>query len=182
MQTVFRPTRLVFAGVGIAMVLNGSVAPAARATEPQVGSIASPAPVVPASPVVPALDAVEFERAPDGLFYVTGLVNGQSIRFLVDTGASVVMLTREDAATVGLKLDRAEFQSHVRTANGASAMAWTRLQNIDIAGHQLSQIDAAVPQDGLPVSLLGQNLLRKLGVVTIDGDRLRVHNRAAKAS
>ncbi len=176
MQTVFRPTRLVFAGIGISMVLTGSVAPAARAIEPQAVSVEAPV------AQVPALDAVEFERAPDGLFYVTGLVNGQTIRFLVDTGASVVMLTREDAAAVGLKLDRNEFQSHVRTANGASAMAWTRLRDIDIAGHRLSQIDAAVPRDGLPVSLLGQNLLRKLGVVTIDGDRLRVHNRAISTS
>lgn len=173
MQTVFRPTRLVLAGIGIAMVFNGSVAPAARAMDPQVRSTEVPA------PALPGLDAVEFERAPDGLFYVNGLVNGQSIRFLVDTGASVVMLTRADAAAVGLKLDRTEFQSQVRTANGASAMAWTRLRKVDIAGHQLSQIDAAVPQDGLPVSLLGQNLLRELGVVTIDGDHLRVHNRAA---
>lgn len=158
------------------MMLTGSVAPAARITEPQVAPMASPV------ADVPLLDAVEFDRAPDGLFYVTGLVNGQSIRFLVDTGASVVMLTRADAAAVGVKLDRDEFQSHVRTANGASAMAWTRLRDIDIAGHRLSQIDAAVPQDGLPVSLLGQNLLRKLGVVTIDGDRLRVHNRAASTA
>ena len=170
MRTVFLPTWLIPVGIGISMGLTGTVAPAARA---------------PGLQIVPAVEgaledtpAVEFERAPDGLFYVTGLVNGHSIRFLVDTGASVVTLTRKDAETVGLDLQHSAFQSRVRTANGASSMAWAMLQDIDIAGHRLSRIDAAVPQNGLPVSLLGQNLLRKLGVVTIDGDRLRVHTRA----
>lgn len=172
MQTVFIPTRLFPIGAGIAIAFSGSVAPAARSlNQPTIAVI----------PAIPSDTAAEFDRAPDGLFYVTGLVNGHSIRFLVDTGASVVMLTRNDATTIGLDPRRGEFQSHVRTANGASAMAWTTLQDVDIAGHRLSKIDAAVPQAGLPVSLLGQNLLRKLGVVTIDGDRLRVHNRPAAA-
>jgi len=173
MQTVFSSTRLVLVGVAISMVLTGAVAPAARIDDPQAE------PVARAAPDMPAIEAVEFARAPDGLFYVTGRVNGHNVRFLVDTGASVVMLTREDAAAVGVDLKHGGFQSRVRTANGASAMAWTTLQDIDIAGHRLSRIDAAVPQNGLPVSLLGQNLLRKLGVVTIDGDRLRVHTRNA---
>ena len=173
MQTVLSPTRLFLAGIGIAMMLTGAVAPAARTSEPSVAQLEADA------PVGPAITAAEFERAPDGLFYVTGLVNGHTIRFLVDTGASVVMLTREDAAAVGVDLKRGGFQSRVRTANGASAMAWTTLQDVDVAGHRLSQIDAAVPQNGLPVSLLGQNLLRKLGIVTIDGDRMRVAKRTA---
>lgn len=125
------------------------------------------------------LPSTEFIRSPDGLFYVTGRVNGHAIRFLVDTGASVVMLTRADADNIGLDLHQGAFQSSVRTANGTSAMAWTKLREVSIAGRDVGDIDAAVPKAGLPVSLLGQNLLSKLGAVTIDGDRLRVHGRAA---
>lgn len=176
MQTVFSPARLVLASIGVAMVLSGSVAPAARITpERQIQTTTS-------APAVPSLRAVEYERASDGLFYVTGLVNGHTVRFLVDTGASVVMLTRKDAAAVGVDIKRGAFQSRVRTANGASSMAWTTLPHIDVAGHRLSDIDAAVPQNGLPVSLLGQNVLRQLGPVTIDGDRLRVHDRTFSES
>lgn len=172
MQSAFHPTRLLLIGIGMAMVLSGSVAPAAR---------------TPDAPPVRTDDAAgsavaEYERAADGLFYVTGRINGHDIRFLVDTGASVVTLTREDAATIGVDPQREAFRSPVRTANGAATMAWTTLPTIDIAGHRVSGIDAAVPRAGLPVSLLGQNLLRKLGMVTIDGDRLRVHSRALTLS
>lgn len=170
MQIVLSSMRLVLVGIGISMVMTGAVAPAARTVGFHRTAVGGS---------MPPIETVEFERAPDGLFYVSGLVNGHTVRFLVDTGASVVMLTRADALAVGLDLKNGAFQSRVRTANGASAMAWTTLQDINIAGRQLSRIDAAVPQNGLPVSLLGQNLLRKLGVLTIDGDYLRVHNRVA---
>ncbi len=173
MRSVLLPTRLFLGGMGVSLVLSGSVAPAALTqAAPSVSAEA-------ASPTMPSADPdarpVEFRRAPDGLFYMTGRVNGRSIRFLVDTGASVVMLTREDAAALNVVPAPDALRSRLRTANGASAMAWTTLRNIDVAGRRVAKIDAAVPESGLPVSLLGQNLLRELGIVTIEGDSLRVH-------
>lgn len=171
MQTVLSPVRLILMGIVVAITLTGSVAPAARVSDLPQARL----PVHPADS--PVINAVEYERAPDGLFYVTGLVNGHSIRFLVDTGASVVMLTREDASAIGLDIEQESFRSQVRTASGASSMAWATLRHVDVAGHRLSRIDAAVPQGGLPVSLLGQNVLRQLGALTIDGDQLRIQDR-----
>ncbi|HWW65435.1 MAG TPA: TIGR02281 family clan AA aspartic protease [Sphingomonadaceae bacterium] len=118
--------------------------------------------------------ASEFTRAADGLFYIQATVNGEPVRFLVDTGASVVVLTPEDARRVGARLDEDRYSAHVETVGGKAAMAWTTLDHVTVAGRKVHQLRAAVVRDGLGVSLLGQNMLSKLASVTIEGDRLRL--------
>ena len=136
--------------------------------------VSAKAAIVPAPAVVaPGSDAREFPRAADGLFYVTANVNGQPVRFLVDTGASVVVLSPHDAARTGLA-DQARYTAHIDTANGSAPMAWTTIERVEIGGRQVSGLRAAVVQQGLSVSLLGQNALAKLGPVTMEGDRLRL--------
>ncbi len=117
--------------------------------------------------------ATSFARAGDGLFYVTGRVNGADIRFLVDTGANVVVLTRADAARAGVS--PAAFQAKVQTANGPAPMAWTKLDQLSIAGRDVRGVDAGITHTGLGVSLLGQNVLSRLGSVTLTNDSLVVH-------
>lgn len=120
----------------------------------------------------PALGGpMELWRAEDGLFYVSGLVNGQSIRFLVDTGASMIVLTPEDARRVGAA--QADNDAIVtETANGTSRMTRVTLASMQVGGTGASAVPAAVAQDGLKVSLLGQNWLSHLDSVRIDGDRM----------
>ena len=102
---------------------------------------------------------VEFKRANDGLFYVTGNVNGVPVRFVVDTGASVVVLTQRDAERVGISKDSGSHQAHIQTAGGSSAMRWAKLKEVTVAGQRVEKLDAAIVRDGLKVSLLGQNYL-----------------------
>jgi len=116
----------------------------------------------------------EFTRAADGLFYIDALVNGEPIRFLVDTGASVVVLTPADARRAGVQLEDRHYNAHVETVGGKTAMAWTTLDHVTVAGRKVRQLRAAVVQNGLGVSLLGQNMLSKLASVTIEGDNLRL--------
>lgn len=118
--------------------------------------------------------ASEFTRAADGLFYVEAMVNGEPVRFLVDTGASVVVLTPADARRVGVRLDEGHYNAHVETVGGKTAMAWTTLDHVTVAGRKVRQLRAAVVRDGLGVSLLGQNMLSQLASVTIEGDNLRL--------
>ena len=122
---------------------------------------------------IPGHEAREFPRAPDGLFYVTAAINGQPVRFLVDTGASVIVLSARDAARTGLA-GQAKYDAHMETANGKAPMAWTRIDRVEIGGRQVAGLRAALVQQGLSVSLLGQNALAKLGPVTMEGDRLRL--------
>ena len=111
-------------------------------------------------------------RAADGLFYVDAQVNGHRVRFLVDTGASVVVLTAADAAAIGAAPESDTFDGNVQTVGGATRMAWTTIDTVSVAGRHAHKIRAAVVRDGLPVSLLGQNALSKLGALTIRDDRL----------
>ena len=136
--------------------------------------VSAKAAIVDASPsAIPGHEAREFPRASDGLFYVTAAINGQPVRFLVDTGASVIVLSARDAARTGLA-NQAKYDAHMETAGGKAPMAWTRIDRVEIGGRQVAGLRAAVVQQGLSVSLLGQNALAKLGPVTMDGDRLRL--------
>lgn len=111
-------------------------------------------------------------RASDGLFYVNATVNGQRIRFLVDTGASVVVLSDADARAVGAAPPAESYSSRMATAGGSRPMAWTKLGHVRIAGHDVRGVTAAVVSGGPGVSLLGQNLLSKIGGLRIDGDQM----------
>lgn len=116
--------------------------------------------------------ALKIAKAPDGLFYVSGSVNGTAIRFLVDTGANLVVLTADDARRIGLTAADANAGGSVQTASGQANMDRVTLGRVSVAGHSAENVDAAVMHDGLSVSLLGQNLLSKLGPITMSGDEI----------
>jgi aspartyl protease family protein len=111
-------------------------------------------------------------RGSDGLFYVQVQVNDRPIRFLVDTGASVVVLTAADARAAGIELRNDHFNGAVDTVGGKAPMAWANLAKVELAGHEVRDIRAAVVRDGLGVSLLGQNMLAKLDSVTMTANQL----------
>jgi aspartyl protease family protein len=113
----------------------------------------------------------EVARHSDGLFYVNVMINNRSVRFLVDTGASVAVLTARDARAAGIIVS-GTYDRTVDTVGGSTPMKWTTLDTVDIAGHRLRGLRAAVVPDGLGVSLLGQNILSQLDSVTIAADRL----------
>lgn len=113
-------------------------------------------------------------RHEDGLFYVEAQANGQTIRFVVDTGATVVVLNRADAARLGLPFESLQSSGNMRTVGGASAMRWARIERLEMAGKRIEQLNAAVVENGLPVSLMGQNALAQLGTVTLRGDTMTI--------
>ncbi len=116
----------------------------------------------------------EIERSADGLFYVNGRVNGKLIRFVIDSGASVVVLTKADAASLSV-MPKGPQSQMIQTAGGSSPMRWTSLTSVTIAGQTLTDVDAAVMDKGLQTSLLGQNILSRLGTITQEGTNLRFY-------
>lgn len=128
----------------------------------------------PVNPIA-TLPAQTIRRSADGLFYVEAEANGQSIRFVVDTGATVVVLNRTDAAKLGIVFDDLASRSSMRTAGGASDMRWAKVERLEMGGKRIEKINVAVVADGLPVSLMGQNALEQLGTVTLRGDTLTIH-------
>ena len=67
-------------------------------------------------PITQQYGAIAIPRASDGHYYVTAEVNGTKIKFLVDTGASDIVLSRVDAARIGFDLDKLAFLGSARTA------------------------------------------------------------------
>jgi len=125
----------------------------------------------------PATDAfgpqASIDRDASGQFHVDAEVEGTPVRFLVDTGADLVALAPDDAQRLGLMPDAGSFRPILRTASGTGYGAPVRIDRLVVADHELENVDAVVVR-GLSVSLLGQSALRRLGPVSLDGDRLLI--------
>ncbi len=110
-------------------------------------------------------------RSADGLFYIDGTIDGISVKFAVDTGASVVVLNANDAERVGLDPTRSENQ-RIRTASGYSSMIWAQADDFTVAGRNLGNMEVAIMPDGPAISLLGLNALSRMETITIKKNQL----------
>lgn len=117
-----------------------------------------------------ASETARFHRASDGLFYGRATLNGVSVRFVLDTGATLVVLTPADARRIGLTLPSAARGEKMETASGVSTIHRVRIDQVKVAGYAIRDVDAAVVDTGLKTSLLGQNLLAQLGPITLAAD------------
>jgi aspartyl protease family protein len=98
----------------------------------------------------------------DGHYWAQGDVNGATVRFLVDTGATEVALTAQDAQRLGFDLSKLQYGSSVVTAAGRTRAATVRLASVTVAGARLEDVDALVIEKGLDASLLGMSYLGRL--------------------
>ncbi|GIL00132.1 MAG: aspartic protease [Alphaproteobacteria bacterium] len=112
-------------------------------------------------------------RASDGHFHARGLVNGEAVRLLVDTGASVVVLTDADARRAGFDTRLLTYTVPVTTANGTTTAARVTIGELAIGEISRRGLAAMVARPGaLDTSLLGMNFLATLTAFEIRGDRL----------
>ncbi|CAN7396763.1 retropepsin-like aspartic protease family protein [Brevundimonas sp. LjRoot202] len=117
----------------------------------------------PVSVSTPAAGApAQVLKAADGHYWADALIEGRAVRVMVDTGASVVALTRDDAARLGLRLEPADFSATVVTASGPVRAAAVELQAVAVAGARVDRVEALVVEAGLPHSLLGMSYLGRL--------------------
>ena len=96
-----------------------------------------------------------------GHFSVTATVNGAPIRFVVDTGASLVALTLDDARAAGISRSELVFNQITQTANGRIHFAPVVLREVRIEQLSIENVPAAVIEN-LDQSLLGMSFLRRL--------------------
>lgn len=111
-------------------------------------------------------------RAYDGHFYATLLMNGQPVDFVIDTGASNIVLTKEDAARVGVELDALRFFGRAMTANGEVRTAPARIATVELMGVQDYGVEVWVNDGEMPGSLLGNDYLQRFDKIEISRDRL----------
>jgi len=111
-----------------------------------------------------------------GHFFTDATVNDQPMRFVVDTGASVVVLSGADASRLGLDYRKGK-RAAMQTANGATTGYFVRLDRIRVGGIELSGVDAVVLEEGLGnFALLGMSFLNRVEMRR-DGEKMELIRR-----
>jgi aspartyl protease family protein len=191
---------VAFAAAGLlpriaARMSASPAAPAAAAPAPPIAPThvataappkeTAPAPVVapaqkPAAPAPRDADAFGFRRVdlpigPGGHFRANVEIDGRTIPMLVDTGASYVALSAEDADRLGVTPRPSDFTMTMYTANGRAKAAPVRLHAVHVDTLSVYDVDAVVAQPGaMNGSLLGMSFLRRLTRFEAQPDRLRL--------
>ncbi len=112
-------------------------------------------------------------RRPDGHFHLDGEVNGEPVRFLVDTGASATVLTIRDAKRSGIDTADLAFDRPVQTANGVTFYARARAGTLSIGPFSMSDVPVAImAAEALNTSLLGMDTINRFSGWRVEGNRM----------
>ena len=116
---------------------------------------------------------VELQAGADGHYHADAEINGRRIEVMVDTGASQVALTFEDASRAGIYVRDRDFTQPVRTANGIARVAPVTLDRVSIGDITVRNVPASVSERGmLGTTLLGMSFLKRLSRVDMRGGTL----------
>ncbi len=143
-------------GTAIGLMLPGAKQPA----PPPVAAMPSDQPV-----------ETILQRESNGHFYTAADVNGEPIRFVVDTGATTVALTVADARRAHIPVDPTQFAEVGMGAGGAVRGQRIHIRDLVLEGKHATDLTGVV-LEGADVSLLGQSYLRTLDTVQIEGDTM----------
>ncbi len=115
---------------------------------------------------------IEVPRGFDGHYRVTLEIDGAEVPFIVDTGASDLVLSRDDAMRVGIDPDALAYLGRAQTANGTVPMARVVLDRVSLGGVVERDVGASVNGGDMDASLLGMSYLARFGRIEIEGDTL----------
>lgn len=111
----------------------------------------------------------------NGNFYVYGAVNDVPVKFLIDTGASDIVLSPDDATRLGIDLKTLNFDRPYQTANGMVYGASTTVPRLTIGQIELFNVHVSVNAAAMGNSLLGMTFLKRMAAVEITGRQMRLH-------
>jgi len=158
--------------IGLGLVGFAFMAPSLPDREPaapDAGGGKKPTVAAASVPSGNGLASRELTRAADGHFYAVAQVNGARIRFMIDTGASIVVLTPDDAQRAAIALPSERVAA--RGVGGEIEVIPVSIDRIALGPLEARDVRAAVA-DQVHVSLLGQSFLSRIGTVEISGDRM----------
>ena len=113
------------------------------------------------------------ERGTNGHFFADAQVNGATVHFLIDTGASGVALTADDARRAGLQFTAQDFSAVGSGASGEVRGKLVSLDHVSLGGHSVDNVSGVILEGG-QMSLLGQSFLSQMGTIEISGDRMTI--------
>jgi len=162
---------IIFAGTLVgALMPSVSTAPAdGERNVIQVDALEQDRPDEPS--IDPGSGTISIERSFDGHFYADAQVNGATVHFLIDTGASGIALSVEDARRAGLAYDVSDAEVIGSGASGAVKGNWVQLNRVELGMKSVSNTPAVILEGG-DRSLLGQSFLSKFGSVEIHGNSM----------
>jgi aspartyl protease family protein len=108
----------------------------------------------------------------DGHFYMDVRINGVAMRFMIDTGASDITISLDEAKRIGIDLKKLSFDKPYQTANGTSWGANVNLEEIEVGNVKFKNVSASVNNAEMGTSLLGMSFLRKFRKYEFYQDRL----------
>lgn len=159
---------VMFTSVVIALVITFGIAPKFRDDPGETAAVPEPVTVAAATPQAsPGSRAAFIDKEKDGHFWTRADVSGTQIKFMVDTGASIVALTYFDAQRLGLKPEELDFDSEVATAGGLVYAANVTLESIRVGRVEVKDVRAVVLRTELKDSLLGMAFLGELHSIEI---------------
>jgi len=176
--------RQSIAGITVALSLAAGVSWASRALEnpsedpdliPRLGETSAEfgARINGLARPPPAPSAVTIPADASGHFFVQAAINGTQVRMMVDTGATGVVLSREDARRVGINPQPSDFTVRTSTANGTVPVAPIVLKEVAVGEILVRDVPAVVhPDTRFQDSLLGMSFLSRLSQFEISGGRL----------
>jgi aspartyl protease family protein len=98
---------------------------------------------------------------PAGHFFTEGMINGTPVRFVVDTGATLIALPGRDADRLGIDY-RKGTRGTVSTANGPATVYQVKFDRVKLGGIELTSVDGVVIEQGLDIALLGMSFLNRV--------------------
>lgn len=121
---------------------------------------------------VSGANQIVLPRARDGHYYLTAQINAAPIRFVVDTGATEMVLTQADARSAGIDPDTLAYRGRANTANGQVRTAFVRLDEVRLGPVTDRNVGAVVNEGEMEQSLLGMGYLQRWGRIEITGGEL----------
>jgi aspartyl protease family protein len=128
--------------------------------------------LVPSYPVSIGPHEMVLSEDESGSYHVYGKVNGQQLRFLIDTGASDIVLSPADARRLGVDFSKLAFDHAYESANGIGHGAMIEIGDLSVGGIHFSDIPVSVNGAEMSSSLLGMAFLKRLKSYSFSGGKL----------
>ena len=128
--------------------------------------------LVPGQAIILEGNTIILSVSRDGHFYANGKANGKKLRFMIDTGASDVVLSPLDASRIGIEVEKLLFTKTYQTANGIGLGAPYRLNSLAIGSLEYAKFAVSVNKSDMVTSLLGMSFLERLQSFEFRGSKL----------
>ncbi len=128
--------------------------------------------LVPGYPVSTGPHEMVLSEDEGGSYHVYGTVNGQQVRFLIDTGASDIVLTPADARRLGVDFSKLIFDHVYESANGIGHGATTEVGDLSVGDIHFANVQVAINGAEMSSSLLGMAFLKRLKSYSFSGGKL----------